>query len=142
MAHINTWKVFVGHTATGKTRYARFLEAHGGQVEGQGHGVQIIDELTPFDVFRLGKILSSVRLDVQEVVLVTNFPGVVQAVVNILHNTYNADPDVWLFCHLDQADLWVQRLEGLTVEKVLIPEDERNPNGVWQEIYPHDLVIG
>lgn len=143
MAHINTWRVFVGHTATGKTRYANFLEAQGGQAqqEGQAHGVQIIEELGPTHVHHMANILENVRHDVQEVVLVTNFPCVVQAAVNIVKNTYDMDPAVWLFARHDGVDLWMQRLEG-SVQKVMIPEDERNPNGAWQEIFCDDLING
>ena len=142
MAHIIKWRVFVGQTATGKTRYANFLEAQGGQPQqAQQHGVQIIDELGPMHVNHMANILENVRLDVQEVVLLTNFPCVVQAAVNIAKNTYDVDPDVWLFARHDDVDVWMQRLEG-SVQKVMIPEDERNHNGSWQEILCDDLING
>ena len=145
MAHIIKWRVFVGQTATGKTRYANFWEAQGGQAQqaqqAQQHGVQIIDELGLGDVHHMANILENVRLDVQEVVLLTNFPCVVQAAVNIAKNTYGVDPDVWLFARHNDVDVWMQHLEG-SVQKVMIPEDERNHNGSWQEIFCDDLIHG
>ena len=135
MAHIVSWKIFVGPTATGKTRYVGLLTSN------QAHDVQIFDELGPTHVNRMDNILKNVRLDVQEVVLITNFPCVVQAAVNIAKNTYCVDPDVWLFARHDDVDVWMQRLEG-SVQKVMIPEDERNHNGSWQEIFCDDLING
>ena len=70
-----TWRIIVGRTATGKSRYAAKY------VAAQGHGVQVLEDL--FDE-NIADKLSNVRLDVQEVVLVTNGPEAAHKLAHML----------------------------------------------------------
>jgi hypothetical protein len=133
MAHINSWKIFVGPTATGKTRYAGLLTSN------QAHEVQIFEELGRYDEDHFDEVLSNVRLDVEEVVLVTNFPSVARVATNMIRETYYVEPDVWLFARQSDVVSHMQDLVGLAVMKVMIPEDKRNLDGLWQEIHT-DLI--
>ena len=120
-----TWRIIVGRTATGKTRYAAKYVAT------QGHGVQVFDDLFGGNITDK---LSNVRLDVQEVVLVTNGPEAAHTLANMLRWTRNAEPDVWAFAHRGEVYTLLADLKGLNVERLFIPEVVSNPNGAWQEV--------
>ena len=120
-----TWRIIVGRTATGKSSYAAKY------VAAQGHGVQVVEDL--FDD-NIADKLSNVRLDVQEVVLVTNGPEAAHKLAHMLRDEHDAEPDVWAFAHRGEVHSFLVGLNGLKVEKVIIPEVVRNPNGAWQEV--------
>ena len=119
-----TWLIIVGGTATGKSRYAKYVAA-------QGLGVQVVDDLFGGNITDK---LSDVRLDVQEVVLVTNGPEAAHKLANMLRWTRNAEPDVWAFAHRGEVYTLLADLKGLNVERLFIPEVVRNPDGAWQEV--------
>ena len=119
-----TWCIIVGSTATGKTRYAAKY------VAAQEHSVEVLEDL-------FGDIadkLSTVRLDVQEVVLVANTPEAAHKLAHMLRDEQGVEPDVWAFAHRGEVHSLLVDLNGLKVEKVVIPEGVRNPNGAWQEV--------
>ena len=119
-----TWRIWVGRTATGKSRYAAKY------VAAQGHGVQVFEVL-------FGDIadkLSNVRLDVQEVILVVNGPEAAHKLAHMLRDEHDAEPDVWAFARRGEVHSLLVGLNGLQVEKLFIPEVVRNPNGAWQEV--------
>jgi hypothetical protein len=120
-----TWRIIVGRTATGKSRYAAKY------VAAQGRGVQVLENL--FDD-NIADKLSNVRLDVQEVVLVTNGPEAAHKLANMLRDEHDAEPDVWAFARRGEVHPLLVGLNGLKVEKLFIPEVVRNPNGAWQEV--------
>ena len=120
-----TWRIIVGRTATGKTRYAAKYVAT------QGHGVQVFDDLFGGNITDK---LSNVRLDVQEVVLVTNGPEAAHKLANMLRDEHDVEPDVWAFARRGEVHSLLVGLNGLKVEKLFIPEVVSNPNGAWQEV--------
>ena len=97
----------------------------------KGHGVQVLEDL--FDE-NIADKLSNVRLDVQEVVLVTNGPEAAHKLAHMLRDEHDAEPDVWAFARRGEVHSFLAGLNGLKVEKVIIPEVVRNPNGAWQEV--------